>query len=72
MIDLLQSLVNAVSVIFDLIISSIKSLVTIITYIPGYISYLNSFIQYLPAVFLPFIAISISLWLLYFVLGREH
>ena len=72
MIDLLQSIVKAISTIFDLIVSAIKSLVTLITYIPSYLTYLRSFIQYLPAAFLPFIAISISLWLIYFVLGREH
>lgn len=72
MIQLLQSIVNAISTIFELIISAVKSLVVLIGYIPSYINYLKSFIQYLPAVFLPFIAISISLWLIYFVLGREH
>ena len=72
MIQLLQSIVNAISTIFELIISAVKSLVVLIGYIPTYLNYLRSFIQYLPAVFLPFIAISISLWLIYFVLGREH
>ena len=72
MIQLLQSIVDAISTIFELIISAVKSLVVLIGYIPSYLVYLRSFIQYLPAVFLPFFAITISLWLIYFVLGREH
>lgn len=72
MIDLLQSLVNAVSAIFQLIINAISSLVLIISHIPTYLTFLTSGIAYLPAIFIPFISVTISLWVIYFVLGREH
>lgn len=72
MISLLQSLVDAVSTIFQLIINAISSLVLIISHIPTYLSFLATGIAYLPAIFLPFISVTISLWVIYFVLGREH
>lgn len=72
MINLLQSIVDAISALFQLIINAISSIVLIISYIPTYLTFLTSSIAYLPAVIIPFCLVTISLWIIYFVLGREH
>lgn len=72
MIGLLQSLVSSVTAIFQLIINSINALLTLIAYIPTYLTFLTTSIGYLPAIFLPFLLVTISLWVIYFTLGRDH
>ena len=72
MIGLVESLVNAVSSIFTLITNSISSLLVVIGHIPTFLTFFTTSIAYLPAMIIPFCTVTISLWVIYFVLGREH
>ena len=72
MIGLLQSIVDAITSLFQLIINAITSLVLIITHIPTYLSFLTTSISFLPVIFIPFLLVTISLWIIYFTLGRDH
>ena len=72
MLDILMSLLSTVSVLIKLVIETVTSLLLFITKIPTFTAYLTTLIGYvIPTAILPFITLSISIYLVLFLLGRS-
>lgn len=72
MLDILMSLLSTVSALIKLVIETVTSLLLFITKIPTFTAYLTTLIGYvIPTSILPFITLSISIYLVLFLLGRS-
>lgn len=70
MIDLLSSIVETIGSLISFVINSISSFVSLLTHIPTYVTWLSGVFGYLPSILLPFLVASLSLFVVYLVLGR--
>lgn len=71
MLNLFSSFIDIVVTVVTLLINTIKSFVNLIDNIPTYKLFLISSINVLPMILIPFATISISLYIILFVLGRN-
>ena len=71
MISLLESIVNTLSALGAFIVHSIESLFNLLENIPAYVSFLTVSIGYLPNAIMPFAIASISVYVVYLILGRN-
>lgn len=71
MIDLLNSLVGFISAIFNFLWNTIQALVSLITRIPSYITFISSSLVILPTVIIPFVLASVSIYVVYLITGRK-
>lgn len=71
MLELLNSLVQAVISIFLFITNTIKSTISLLLQIPQYVNFLSTAISTAPPFLLPFFAISISLSVMIFILNKD-
>lgn len=71
MISLLESIVNTLSALGAFIVHSIESLFNLLENIPSYVSFLTVSIGYLPTAIMPFAIASISVYVVYLILGRN-
>lgn len=73
MLDMLMSLLSTVSALVKFVIDSVSSLILFIGKIPTFTAYLVTLIGYvIPTAILPFITVSISIYLVLFLLGRSN
>lgn len=70
MISLLQSIVDAIISMFELVGNIFMSLYTLLIHIPTYVSFLTTSISFLPSMIIPFAAASISVYVIFLVLNR--
>lgn len=70
MIKILLSILNFLGSIITFIINTFTSLISLIAKIPVYIAWLVEAVAILPAVLIPFILASISVYAILFILGR--
>lgn len=71
MLNIFSSFIDIVVTVVTLLINTIKSFVNLIDNIPTYKLFLISSINVLPMILIPFATISISLYIILFVLGRN-
>ena len=71
MIDLLRTIVNGITSIFNLTVHTLQSLIYFLLKIPTYISFFIDSLDLLPAVIVPFAIASIYIYVMYFILSRE-
>lgn len=70
-IKLFTSLGNLLVSFASFFISTIRSLLYLIQEIPNFINFLSSSFMVLPTVFIPFCLASVSIFVIYFILGRQ-
>lgn len=70
-IKLLTSIGNLVISLVSFLISTIRSLLYLVQEIPNFINFLSSSFTVLPTVFIPFCLASVSIFVIYFILGRQ-
>lgn len=71
MISLLQSIVDTVKSVLLFFGHTITSLLNLFAHIPSYVSFLSTSISYLPTIVMPFCLASISIYVVYLILGRN-
>lgn len=71
MISLLQSIVDTITSLVSFVIHTIDSMLNLIAHIPSYVSFLTVSIGYLPTIIMPFAIASISIYVVYLILGRN-
>lgn len=71
MIQLFQSIVETISAVVSFFIHSITSLFNLLGHIPQYVAFMTSSINVLPAVIIPFAIASVSIYVVFLVLGRN-
>lgn len=71
MIQLLQSIVDAISAVWQFFINSITSLINLIMMIPGIISSISSMLVVLPSYAAVYFTAGISLTVILFMLNKE-
>lgn len=71
MISLLQSIVDTVISLVAFLLHSIESLLNLLLHIPSYVSFLTVSLGYLPSLVLPFALASVSIYVVFLVLGRN-
>lgn len=68
MINLLQSIVEAITSLFGFLIHFVSSLFTFVAQIPTYVAIIAQLVLNLPSVFIPFataaVTVSVVLWIL--------
>ncbi len=71
MFSLLQSLVSSIVSLFSFLISAIESLLALLTNLPTYTEFLVTSLNLLPSVIIPFALLSVSIYVILFILGRN-
>lgn len=71
MINLLKSIVETITSVISYFISTIESLINILGRLPTFISYITNIINMLPDLFKVFLAVSISVLVIQYILGRN-
>lgn len=71
LLSLLDGIVSFLESIGRFVVSSFNSLMTLLTNIPNYLLFLFNSLQVVPNVVFPFLLASISIYVIYLVLGRE-
>lgn len=71
MLNLLRSLLDIVVNLVNLVISTINSLINLFSQLPAYISFISANMTILPSIILPFALASISIYVIFLVLGRN-
>lgn len=70
MIDVLTSILDAITSVIGLVINIFTSLISLLAHIPTYTDFLITSIGFLPTVILPFAVASISVYVVFLLLGR--
>lgn len=71
MISIFITILNVISSIIHLIINVINGLISLIIHIPTYISFLTVTIGFLPALIIPYLIASVSIYVVLFIIGRK-
>lgn len=71
MIDLLNSIVQAISSVFVFIINMFKAFIAFITSIPEYIDFITATLAVLPPYLLPFATLGISITVIAMLIRHE-
>lgn len=71
MIKVLTSIVTLFNTLVTFFINTFKSIFMLISKIPDYTTFLSTAIASLPLVIIPFMAASISVYVVLFILGRN-
>lgn len=72
MLDLIRSLVETISLIFNFFLNTIRGLFNFLGMIPTYITFITSLISVVPAFAQVFFIAGITLTVLLFVIGKEQ
>lgn len=70
MLDFLYSIGDLINSLIMFILTALQSLVYLITRIPSYITFLSAGISLMPTVLIPFMLASVSIFVIYLILGR--
>lgn len=71
MIALVKSIVSVIYTLVNVFISVLKSIAVMVINIPNYITFLTDSLNVLPGVVIPFILISIYIYVMYVLIGRS-
>lgn len=71
MLNLLQSFIDILTTLVNFVINTITSFLILLTNLPSYTSFIINSINVLPNILIPFATISISLYVILFILGRN-
>lgn len=71
MIDLIQSIVDVLTSIVNFVWNTLVSFITLLGHIPTYVDFLVSTFSHLPTAVMPFCIASVSVYVLFVVLGRN-
>lgn len=71
MFDILLSILDTINIFIRFFISLITGLIFFISQIPRFISILASSIGLMPSVLVPFLTVTISVYVILFILGRN-
>ena len=72
MINLLKSIVDTILALITFLNNIVISFINLFTKIPTYVSFLAASINTLPTVIVPFALASISVYVVYLILGRSR
>ncbi len=72
MIELLRSIVDTIGALINFIINTILGLITFITMIPSYVSYIASLITVVPPFATIFFTAGITLTIILFLINRQE
>ena len=71
MFSLLSALVNTVVTLVTFVISALNSFIQLIINLPDYFQFLVNSINLLPTVVIPFALLSVTIYIVLFMLGRK-
>lgn len=71
MLDIFYSIIDTLTILITFIGSFFKGLVYFLFQIPNFISILTSSIGLMPSVLVPFLTVTISVYVILFILGRQ-
>ena len=71
MLDLLSSIIDSIIAIFGFLINVVTSLITFVLHIPTYVTFLVSSIGIMPTVLIPFLTLTITLYVVLFLINRR-
>lgn len=71
MINLLKTIVSAITAVFGFFIHFITSMLNFLTHVPVYVGVLGSLIANLPSVIIPFATASVSISVILWILNRR-
>lgn len=72
MLNLLKSMLEIITNLIEFIVSFIESVTMLLLSLPKYTSFLLNNITTLPTVIIPFATASISIYVMYLILGRNR
>lgn len=70
MISLIQSIVDIITSLVGFVINTISGFINILVHIPTYTDFLISTISLLPTMIIPFCVASISIYVIFLIIGR--
>lgn len=70
-VDILKAIANIIASLIQFIVSTLESLFSLFSNLPQYLSFVTTSINVLPAVIIPFALASISIFVIYLVIGRN-
>lgn len=70
MLSIFSTILNVINSVIHLVINFFTGLISLILHIPTYISFLTTAIGFLPAMLIPFLIASVSIYVVLFILGR--
>lgn len=70
MFDVLYSIVDTITILVSFIGSFFKGFIYFLFQIPRFVSFLTSSIGLMPSVLVPFLTVTISVYVILFILGR--
>lgn len=71
MIALVKSIVSVIYTLVNVLISILQSVAVLVINIPNYITFLTDSLNVLPSVVIPFILVSIYIYVMYILIGRS-
>ena len=71
MLNLLSNIIDIITTLITFIFNTIMSFINLISNIPTYTTFLISSINVLPVVLIPFATVSISLYVVLLIMGRN-
>lgn len=72
MINLLRSILEIIINLIEFVIQFIQSFIDLFLHIPQYISFIVNNLVTLPSLLIPFIMASISIYIIFLLLGRSR
>lgn len=71
MFSILSAIANTIVTLVTFIISALNSFIQLIINIPDYFQFLVNSINLLPTIIIPFAILSVSIYIVLFILGRK-
>lgn len=71
MLEMLRSLLNTVMVLVNFVINTFTSLLSFVSKIPTYVTFITSSVAVLPYILLPFVYVCVSLYVVLFIINRK-
>ena len=71
MIGLLRSIVDTITAVLGFFVHTVTSLINLLAHIPTYVDFLVTSIGFLPAIIMPFAIASVSIYVVFLILGRN-
>ena len=71
MVDFFSGIADVMTTRSDLVVMVVKSIVSFISLVPSWLSFLTSSLLYLPGIILPFVMFGLILTVIFFIIGKQ-
>lgn len=71
MLNLLKNIVDVINTVVNFFINTLHSIINLISNIPRFVAYVVEVIGLFPTILVPFILVSISIYVVKMVIGRD-